>query len=144
MLNIATCVIRMEQLTSHVGPTITNGMKQSVNSYRHQRRKHTRRSLSSIYVQYILSSQLKAVHEYAQAHKVILKGDIPIGVNRYGCDVWTQPRYFNLNGQAGAPPDDFSVNWAELGLSNRYNWEEMDKRWLQVVDTSFPEYVEVF
>ena len=50
------------------------------------------------YVQYILSSQLKAVHEYAQAHKVILKGDIPIGVNRYGCDVWTQPRYFNLNG----------------------------------------------
>ena len=39
------------------------------------------------YVQYILSSQLKAVHEYAQAHKVILKGDIPIGVNRYGCDV---------------------------------------------------------
>ena len=28
------------------------------------------------YVQFILSSQLKAVHEYAQAHNVILKGDI--------------------------------------------------------------------
>ena len=76
------------------------------------------------YVQYILSSQLKAVHEYAQAHKVILKGDIPIGVNRYGCDVWTQPRYFNLNGQAGAPPDDFSVNGQNWGFPT-YNWEEM-------------------
>ena len=76
------------------------------------------------YVQYILSSQLKAVHEYAQAHKVILKGDIPIGVNRYGSDVWTQPRYFNLNGQAGAPPDDFSVNGQNWGFPT-YNWEEM-------------------
>lgn len=76
------------------------------------------------YVQYILSSQLKAVHEYTQAHKVILKGDIPIGVNRYGCDVWTQPRYFNLNGQAGAPPDDFSVNGQNWGFPT-YNWEEM-------------------
>lgn len=50
------------------------------------------------YVQFILSSQLKAVHEYAISKHVILKGDIPIGVNRNGCDVWMEPRYFNLNG----------------------------------------------
>lgn len=83
------------------------------------------------YVQYILSSQLKAVHTYAQAHSVILKGDIPIGVNRNGCDVWTEPRYFNLNGQAGAPPDDFSINGQNWGFPT-YNWEEMIKdncRW---------------
>ncbi|MBF1608137.1 MAG: 4-alpha-glucanotransferase, partial [Prevotella sp.] len=78
------------------------------------------------YVQFVLSSQLKAVHEYAQAHKIILKGDIPIGVNRYGCDVWTEPRYFNLNGQAGAPPDDFSVNGQNWGFPT-YNWDEMIK-----------------
>ena len=78
------------------------------------------------YVQFVLSSQLKAVHEYAQAHRVILKGDIPIGVNRYGCDVWTEPRYFNLNGQAGAPPDDFSVNGQNWGFPT-YNWDEMIK-----------------
>ena len=78
------------------------------------------------YVQFELSSQLKAVHEYAQAHKVILKGDIPIGVKRYGCDVWTEPRYFNLNGQAGAPPDDFSVNGQNWGFPT-YNWDEMIK-----------------
>ena len=78
------------------------------------------------YVQFVLSSQLKEVHEYAQAHKIILKGDIPIGVNRYGCDVWTEPRYFNLNGQAGAPPDDFSVNGQNWGFPT-YNWDEMIK-----------------
>ena len=78
------------------------------------------------YVQFVLSTQLKAVHEYAQAHKIILKGDIPIGVNRYGCDVWTEPRYFNLNGQAGAPPDDFSINGQNWGFPT-YNWDEMIK-----------------
>ena len=76
------------------------------------------------YVQYVLSSQMKAVHEYAREKGVILKGDIPIGVNRYGCDVWQEPRYFNLNGQAGAPPDDFSVNGQNWGFPT-YNWDEM-------------------
>lgn len=78
------------------------------------------------YVQFVLDSQMKAVHEYARQHHVILKGDIPIGVNRYGCDVWTEPRYFNLNGQAGAPPDAFSTNGQNWGFPT-YNWEEMIK-----------------
>lgn len=76
------------------------------------------------YVQFVLNSQMKAVHEYARQKGVILKGDIPIGVNRYGCDVWQEPRYFNLNGQAGAPPDDFSANGQNWGFPT-YNWEEM-------------------
>ena len=67
---------------------------------------------------------MREAHEYAKAHNVILKGDIPIGVNRYGCDVWSEPRYFNLNGQAGAPPDDFSVNGQNWGFPT-YNWEAM-------------------
>jgi 4-alpha-glucanotransferase len=78
------------------------------------------------FVQYILNSQMEAVHDYARAKGVILKGDIPIGVNRYGCDVWQEPRYFNLNGQAGAPPDDFSVNGQNWGFPT-YNWDEMIK-----------------
>ncbi len=78
------------------------------------------------FVQYVLSTQLHAVHEYARQHHVILKGDIPIGVNRYSCDVWMEPKYFNLNGQAGAPPDDFSVNGQNWGFPT-YNWEEMLK-----------------
>lgn len=83
------------------------------------------------YVQFVLDTQMKAVHDYARQHHVILKGDIPIGVNRYGCDVWTEPRYFNLNGQAGAPPDTFSANGQNWGFPT-YNWDEMLKdgcRW---------------
>lgn len=76
--------------------------------------------------QYILAQQMMSAHKYAQAHKVALKGDIPIGVNRYGCDAWMEPRYFNLNGQAGAPPDSFSVNGQNWGFPT-YNWEEMLK-----------------
>lgn len=78
------------------------------------------------YVQFVLGEQMKAVHEYARQHHVILKGDIPIGVNRYSCDVWTEPRYFNLNGQAGAPPDSFSENGQTWGFPT-YNWDEMIK-----------------
>jgi len=78
------------------------------------------------YVQFVLATQLKAAHSDAQSKKVILKGDIPIGVNRYGCDVWSEPRYFNLNGHAGAPPDDFSVNGQNWGFPT-YNWDEMIK-----------------
>ncbi len=78
------------------------------------------------YVQYILAQQMRSAHEYAREKHVILKGDIPIGVHRMGCDVWQEPRYFNLNGQAGAPPDDFSINGQNWGFPT-YNWDEMLK-----------------
>ena len=78
------------------------------------------------FLQFILNQQMQEAHEHAKAKGVILKGDIPIGVNRYGCDVWMEPKYFNLNGQAGAPPDDFSVNGQNWGFPT-YNWEEMLK-----------------
>ena len=76
------------------------------------------------YVQFVLNQQMSSAHEYARSKGVVLKGDIPIGVNRTGCDVWQEPRYFNLNGQAGAPPDDFSVNGQNWGFPT-YNWDEM-------------------
>lgn len=78
------------------------------------------------FVQFVLDRQMQEAHEYAKAKGVILKGDIPIGVNRNGCDVWMEPKYFNLNGQAGAPPDDFSVNGQNWGFPT-YNWFEMLK-----------------
>lgn len=78
------------------------------------------------FVQFVLDRQMQETHEYAKAKGVILKGDIPIGVNRNGCDVWMEPKYFNLNGQAGAPPDDFSANGQNWGFPT-YNWFEMLK-----------------
>lgn len=78
------------------------------------------------FVQFVLDRQMQEAHEHAKAKGVILKGDIPIGVNRNGCDAWMEPKYFNLNGQAGAPPDDFSANGQNWGFPT-YNWFEMLK-----------------
>lgn len=76
------------------------------------------------YLQFVLDQQMSAAHEHAMARGVILKGDIPIGVDRTGCDVWFEPQYFNLDGQAGAPPDAFSVNGQNWGFPT-YNWDRM-------------------
>ena len=78
------------------------------------------------YVQFNLDRQMQAVHAYARAHRVILKGDIPIGISRDGVEAWVEPRYFNLNGQAGAPPDPFSADGQNWGFPT-YNWDEMLK-----------------
>ena len=78
------------------------------------------------FVQFVLNQQMQEAHEHAKAKGVVLKGDIPIGVHRHSCDVWMEPKYFNLNGQAGAPPDDFSVNGQNWGFPT-YNWDEMLK-----------------
>ena len=83
------------------------------------------------YLQYHLHIQLKAVKDYAQKQQVILKGDIPIGVSDTSIEAWTEPRYFNMNAQAGAPPDDFSTTGQNWGFPT-YNWEAMEKdnyRW---------------
>ena len=78
------------------------------------------------FVQFCLDRQMHGAHEYARSKQVILKGDIPIGISRDGVEAWVEPRYFNLNGQAGAPPDAFSVNGQNWGFPT-YNWEEMAK-----------------
>ena len=76
------------------------------------------------YVQFVLDQQMCVAHEHAMARGVILKGDIPIGVDRTGCDVWFEPHYFNLDGQAGAPPDAFAANGQNWGFPT-YNWDRM-------------------
>ena len=78
------------------------------------------------FVQYYLDRQMHAAHEYARQHHIILKGDIPIGISRDGVEAWIEPKYFNLNGQAGAPPDPFSADGQNWGFPT-YNWDEMMK-----------------
>ena len=78
------------------------------------------------YVQFNLDQQMHTAHEYARSHRVILKGDIPIGISRDGVEAWVEPKYFNLNGQAGAPPDPFSAEGQNWGFPT-YNWDEMLK-----------------
>ncbi len=78
------------------------------------------------YIQYFLDKQMREVRDYAHTKGVAIKGDIPIGISRTSADAWISPRLFNLDCQAGAPPDDFSVLGQNWGLPT-YNWEEMSK-----------------
>lgn len=78
------------------------------------------------FVQYHLDKQLREVRDYAHQHGIVLKGDIPIGVGRESVDAWKDPRLFNMDCQAGAPPDDFSILGQNWGFPT-YNWDEMAK-----------------
>ena len=78
------------------------------------------------YIQYQLHLQLQEATAYAHANGIILKGDIAIGVYRYGADAWQNPELYHLDFQAGAPPDDFAVTGQNWGFPI-YNWQNMRK-----------------
>ncbi|MDE5629215.1 MAG: 4-alpha-glucanotransferase [Muribaculaceae bacterium] len=78
------------------------------------------------YIQFHLDKQMRHVHEYANSRGIALKGDVPIGISRTSADAWVDTRLFNMDCQAGAPPDDFSVLGQNWGFPT-YNWEEMNK-----------------
>ena len=78
------------------------------------------------FVQYHLHLQLKDAVEYAHRKGIALKGDIPIGIYRYGCDAWVSPHLYNMNWQAGAPPDDFTAIGQNWGFPT-YNWAKMQE-----------------
>ena len=60
------------------------------------------------FIQYHLDRQLAAASKHARKQGVVLKGDIPIGISRNSVEAWTEPYYFNLNGQAGKKPTNSS------------------------------------
>ena len=95
------------------------------------------------FVQYNLDQQMHAAHDYARQHHIILKGDIPIGISRDGVEAWAEPRYFNMNGQAGAPPDAFTRDGQNWGFPT-YNWDEMLKDGCQWWVRRFRKMAEYF
>lgn len=88
------------------------------------RSRHHRQIALYYYIQYQLHLQLTEVRDTARTAGIIIKGDIPIGISRTSVEAWTEPQYFNLGSQAGAPPDDFSVNGQNWGFPT-YNWPAM-------------------
>ncbi len=95
------------------------------------------------FLQYHLHKQLTAVHDYARANGIAIKGDIPIGVSPRSVDAWVEPELFNANGQAGAPPDDFSATGQNWGFPT-YNWELMAKDGYQWWKKRFQKLSEYF
>jgi 4-alpha-glucanotransferase len=99
-----------------------------------------------LFIQYHLHVQLGKAHEYANGKGIILKGDIPIGVNRHGVEAWMEPELFRLDMQAGAPPDDFAVKGQNWGFPT-YDWERMQKdgfRWWKQRFEQMSRYFDAF
>jgi 4-alpha-glucanotransferase len=78
----------------------------------------------SFFIQYHLHLQLLEATEYAHSKGVILKGDIPIGVSRFGSDAWLEPQLYQMNMQAGAPPDAFGIKGQNWSFPT-YDWQRM-------------------
>ncbi len=99
-----------------------------------------------LFLQYHCDKQLREAVKALHDKGLLLKGDIPIGVNPKGVDVKSHPELFNLDVQVGAPPDDFASEGQNWGFPS-YNWEAMAKdnyawwqRRLQVMARYFDAY----
>ena len=99
-----------------------------------------------LFLQYHCDKQLREAVKALHDKGLLLKGDIPIGVNPSGVDVKSHPDLFNLDVQVGAPPDDFAAEGQNWGFPS-YNWETMAKdgyawwqRRLQVMARYFDAY----
>jgi len=73
------------------------------------------------FVQFLLHTQLKDAADYARQKGVVLKGDLPIGVNRDSVETLQHPELFNMDSQTGAPPDNFSRMGQNWGFPT-YHW----------------------
>ena len=98
------------------------------------------------FVQYHLDKQLSEVCAYAHAKGVVFKGDLPIGISRTSVDAWVYPELFNMDSQAGAPPDAFSADGQNWGFPT-YNWERMAQdgyAWWKARLAKMSEYFDAF
>ncbi|MBC7949180.1 MAG: 4-alpha-glucanotransferase [Chitinophagaceae bacterium] len=124
----AFCFFRDKYGTSHFEQWKTNAVydKKEVDKLFAPKSSSRKNINFYLFVQYHLHLQLKEATDYAHKKGIVLKGDIPIGIYRYGCDAWVAPSLYNMNEQAGAPPDDFTAvgqNWE----FPTYNWKRMQE-----------------
>ncbi|MBQ4549098.1 MAG: 4-alpha-glucanotransferase [Bacteroidales bacterium] len=100
----------------------------------------------SYFLQYHLDKQLKEAVDYLHEKGVALKGDIPIGIGRDSVEAQTNPELFNLDCQAGAPPDAFATEGQNWGFPT-YNWEAMakdDYQWWRERLTQMSRYFDAY
>ena len=100
----------------------------------------------SYFLQYHLDKQLKEAVDYLHERGVALKGDIPIGIGRDSVEAQTNPELFNLDCQAGAPPDAFATEGQNWGFPT-YNWEAMakdDYQWWRERLTQMSRYFDAY
>ncbi|MFV0414834.1 MAG: 4-alpha-glucanotransferase [Chthoniobacterales bacterium] len=83
------------------------------------------------YIQWIAFTQWQEIRHYANQKNILLIGDVPVGVSRYSCDVWSSPHLFDLQRSSGAPPekvfssDPFTERWGQNWGFPLYDWFAM-------------------
>ncbi|MFK7937054.1 MAG: 4-alpha-glucanotransferase, partial [Saprospiraceae bacterium] len=111
-----------------------------------QKAKHFDEIAFNYFLQYYLDKQLVDAREYARSKSIVLKGDIPIGIHRHSADAWVSPELYNMDGQAGAPPDPFSDDGQNWGFPT-YKWEVMAQdgyQWWKNRFTQLSRYFDAF
>lgn len=87
--------------------------------------------------QFLFFRQWHALRAHAAAHGVRILGDVPIFVAPDSADVWSNPRYFQLDAWrrplvvAGVPPDYFTET-GQLWGNPLYDWDALQRdgfRW---------------
>ena len=122
------CYLRDTYKTADYNQWKTNSVyhQEAITTFANTTQKHYDQIAIHYFIQYHLHVQLKAATAYAHKNGIVVKGDLPIGIYRFGCDAWMAPALYNMNAQAGAPPDDFAVNGQNWGFPT-YNWVTMQQ-----------------
>lgn len=99
-----------------------------------------------LFVQYLLHLELTDAIRFCHSLGVAVKGDISVGIDRKSADAWANPDLFNLDMQAGAPPDVFSESGQNWEFPT-YNWEKMAEdgyAWWTLRMKAMAEYFDIY
>ncbi|MGF2413725.1 4-alpha-glucanotransferase [Ferruginibacter sp.] len=124
----AFCFLRDKYNTSDFSSWKTNSIynEDAIQKLVSPSQKHYDAIAVHYFTQYQLHLQLKEATAYAHKNGIVVKGDIPIGIYRNSVDAWMAPKLYNMDAQAGAPPDDFAVKGQNWGFPT-YNWKAMQE-----------------
>jgi len=85
-----------------------------------------------VFIQFLFFRQWKALREYAHKNGIQFIGDVPIYVALDSADVWSEPKYFQLDENnvpkkvSGCPPDAFTAD-GQLWGNPLYDWDVMKR-----------------
>jgi 4-alpha-glucanotransferase len=96
------------------------------------RKEHQREIEYQVWLQFEFFTQWYELKSYANELGIRVIGDIPIFVDHNSSDVWSNPKYFEVDKKgnrklvAGVPPDYFSET-GQLWGNPLYKWDELEK-----------------
>lgn len=110
-------------------PELAQRKKRAISAFK---KKNSEEIQYQRWLQFEFFKQWGALKTYANEKGIRIVGDIPIFVDHNSADVWSNPKYFEVDKQgnrklvAGVPPDYFSET-GQLWGNPLYKWDLMEK-----------------